>query len=269
MKESEALVVLETIASDQWGIVTTSQADREGVPRWQVARMVERGDLRRIRHGVSLLPSHLDGPLTEVRAAWLSLDTSLFIEERWAKSIPEAVSHQSAASVHGLGRMIPSYHFFSSVERKQTKQTDIRIVRRRDLVREDVVSVDGLPVTSIERTVGDLAGIGIERGYLSDVVADALRKEGVKFQQLAHALDPSASKYRAESGEQLVSQLGQEGSTTEDVMERKARFVSLTDGLAERMNERPAFNEVEEILMLKREIDKRIAELLQRQERVD
>ena len=74
--------------------------------------------------------------------------------------------------------------------------------------------------------------------------------------------DSSASKYGAESGEQLVSQLGQEGSTTEDVMERKARFVSLTDGLAERMNERPAFDEVEEILMLKREIDERIAELL-------
>ena len=43
MKQAEVLATLETVASDQWGIVTTAQAGREGVERLQLSEAGARG----------------------------------------------------------------------------------------------------------------------------------------------------------------------------------------------------------------------------------
>ena len=225
MKQADVLATLEMVASDQWGIVTTAQAGREGVERLQLSRLAEKGDLERARHGVYLLPSHQAGPQDEIRAAWLSLEPKKFIDERWDDEWPIVVSHESAARIHGIGRLIPPKLTFSTGDTKQTRQQGIRIYTRRTLAEGDIVSVDGLPVTSVTRTVGDLAEQKIERGYLADLVADALRKENVRIDDLAEKLAPAARSYGAKSGMQLVSELSAEASSVEDIVERRNRFV--------------------------------------------
>lgn len=225
MKQAEVLATLEMVASDQWGIVTTAQAGREGVERLQLSRLADKGDLERARHGVYLLPSHQAGPQDEIRAAWLSLESKKFIDERWDDEWPVVVSHESAARIHGIGRLIPSKFTFSTGGTKQTRQQGIRIYTRRTLAEVDIVSVDGLPVTSIARTVVDLAEQKVERGYLADLVADALRKENVRIDDLAEKLAPAARSYGAKSGMQLVSELSAEASSVEDIVERRNRFV--------------------------------------------
>ena len=225
MKQADVLATLEMVASDQWGIVTTAQAGREGVERLQLSRLAEKGDLDRARHGVYLLPSHQAGPQDEIRAAWLSLEAKKFIDERWEDEQPVVVSHESAARIHGIGRLIPPKLTFSTGGTKQTRQQAIRIYTRRTLAEGDIVSVDGLPVTSVARTVGDLAEEGIERDYLADLVADALRKENVRIDDLAEKLTPAARSYGAKSGMQLVSELSAEASSVEDIVERRNRFV--------------------------------------------
>ncbi|MBF4547001.1 type IV toxin-antitoxin system AbiEi family antitoxin domain-containing protein [Corynebacterium afermentans subsp. lipophilum] len=225
MKQAEVLATLETVASDQWGIVTTAQAGREGVERLQLSRLAEKGDLDRARHGVYLLPSHQAGPEDEIRAAWLSLEPKKFIDERWEDEWPVVVSHESAARIHGIGRLIPPKLTFSTGGTKQTRQQGIRIYTRRELAEADIVSVNGLPVTSVTRTVGDLAEQKIERGYLADLVADALRKENVRIDDLAEKLTPAARSYGAKTGMQLVSELSAEASSVEDIVERRNRFV--------------------------------------------
>ena len=122
MKQAEVLATLEMVASDQWGIVTTAQAGREGVERLQLSRLAEKGDLERARHGVYLLPSHQAGPQDEIRAAWLSLEPKKFIDERWEDEWPVVVSHESAARIHGIGRLIPPKLTFSTGGTKQTRQ---------------------------------------------------------------------------------------------------------------------------------------------------
>lgn len=59
MKSLEALQQLEFLAAGQWGIITTAQAQREGISRLQLNRLAERGTLSRARRGVFsfLLPS--------------------------------------------------------------------------------------------------------------------------------------------------------------------------------------------------------------------
>ena len=225
MKQVEVLATLETVASDQWGIVTTAQAGREGVERLQLSRLAEKGDLERARHGVYLLPSHQAGPEDEIRAAWLSLEPKKFIDERWDDEWPVVVSHESAARIHGIGRLIPPKFTFSTGGTKQTRQQGIRIYTRRTLADGDIMSADGLPVTSIARTVADLAEQDVERGYLADLVVDALRKENVRIDDLAEKLTPAARSYGAKTGMQLVSELSAEASSVEDIVERRNRFV--------------------------------------------
>lgn len=236
MKRADVLATLEMVASDQWGIVTTGQAGREGIERLQLSRLAERGDLDRVRHGVYLLPSHQGGPHDEIRAAWLSLEPKKFIDERWEDEQPVVVSHESAALIHGIGRLVPPNLTFSTTGTKQTRQQGVRILTRRDLSEKDIVSVDGLPVTSVARTVADLAEAKIERGYLADLVADALRKEGVRIDDLASKLAPSARYYEAKSGKRLVAELSAEASSTEDRTEwinRLALVPGIIDARAE------------------------------------
>lgn len=226
MKQADVLATLEMVASDQWGIVTTAQAGREGVERLQLSRLAEKGDLERARHGVYLLPSHQAGPQDEIRAAWLSLEPKKFIDERWDDEWPVVVSHESAARIHDIGRLIPPKFTFSTGGTKQTRQQGIRIYTRREIPETDIVSVDGLPVTSVTRTVADLAEAGIERDYLADLVADALRKENVRIDDLAEKLKPAARSYGAKTGTQLVSELSAEASSVEDIDELRKRLVN-------------------------------------------
>lgn len=254
MKQAEVLATLETIASDQWGIVTTAQAGREGVERLQLSRLAEKGDLDRARHGVYLLPSHQAGPQDEIRAAWLSLEPKKFIDERWEDEQPVVVSHESAARIHGIGRLIPPKLTFSTSGTKQTRQQGIRIYTRRELAEADIVSVDGLPVTSVARTVGDLAEQKIERGYLADIVADALRKEKVRIDDLAEKLEPAACSYGAKTGMQLVSELSAEASSVEDIDELRKRLVHTTKGIELRVIDPNMFEGFNE--MVRKQLDK-------------
>lgn len=248
MNQAEVLATLELIASDQWGIVTTAQAGREGIERLRLSRLAEKGELDRVRQGVYLLPSHRAGPHDEIRAAWLSLEPKKFIEERWEDRHPVVVSHESAARVHGIGRLIPPNITFSTEGKKQTRQHGIRIYTRRELQDSDIVSVDGLPVTSVTRTVADLAEAGIERNYLADLVADALRKENVRIDELADKLGPAAHAYGAKAGMQLVSELSEEASSLVDIVERRNRFVHGVGVAADRMTDSEAWRAYQESL---------------------
>ena len=250
MKQAEVLATLEMVASDQWGIVTTAQAGREGVERLRLSRLAEKGDLERARHGVYLLPSHQAGPQDEIRAAWLSLEPKKFIDERWDDKWPVVVSHESAARIHGIGRLIPPKFTFSTGGTKQTRQQGVRIFTRRKIPETDIVSVDGLPVTSVARTVGDLAEQKIERGYLADLVADALRKENVRIDDLAEKLEPAARSYGAKTGMQLVSELSAEASSVEDMDELRRRLVHTAKGIEGLGIDASVFEGIEESLTL-------------------
>lgn len=237
MKRAEVLETLELLASDQWGIITTAQAQREGVSRLHLSRLADQGVIRRARRGVYLLPSNAEGPCSDIQAAWLSLEPQFFVDERWATENLCVVSHQSAAQIHRIGGLIPLKHTFSVAGQKRATQTDVEILAERPLAPDDVVSIGGLPVTSIERTIGDLAEAQIERQYLAELVADGLILGGNRFTEMAAKLEPFARNYQANSGAELVKALNGEATTTESrrkLLEQLRDFVELAD-VAERL----------------------------------
>lgn len=194
----DVLESLELLGSSQWGLVTTTQAHGAGVSKMQLSRLVDRGTVRRVRHGVYALPSADTGPLQALRAAWLATGSSP------AGNHPLAVvSGESAAVVHRLGDVLPSEYEFTTEVRRQTTQPDTRY-RRRVLPDSDVVRVDGLPVTAVARTVSDLATGGTDFDHLAVVVRDAITSTDATSAALIQALDPAAKRFGYPDGSTLL-----------------------------------------------------------------
>jgi hypothetical protein len=195
----DTLESLELLSSGQWGLVTTVQAAVAGVSKMQLSRLADRGTLQRVRHGIYALPSADTGPLQGLRAAWLATGSRPAGEQPLA-----VVSGESAAAVHGLGDLLPSKYEFTTAARRQTTQPDIRY-RRRDLPDGDVTRVNGLPVTTVARTVNDLAIGGTDFDHLALVVRDAVTTTNVALLPLAQALEPAAKRFGSPDGDALLS----------------------------------------------------------------
>lgn len=202
MRSTDALASLEELGSSQWGLVTTGQAETYEISRVGLGRLRDNDIIHQVRRGVWALPSADHGPLQGLRAAWLATSTRELAEERLRDDVGVVVSHVSAASVHALGDLIPHRHEFTSARRRQTSQKDLRFHRAE--LAGDVTIVDGLPVTSILRTVEDLAGEGADLDHLGSIIRDALASPEVRPRDLAARLDPVAERHGYEDGTALL-----------------------------------------------------------------
>lgn len=211
MRAVDALESLELLGSTQWGLVTATQAQEAGVTKVRLSRLTDQGTLRRVRHGVYALPSADTGPLQDLRAAWLTTGS-------WPVGHQPlvVVSGESAAAVHQLGDLLPSVHEFSTQRRRQTTQPDVRY-RKRHLAQDEVTRVDGLPVTTVARTVADLAADGTDFDHLASVVRDALRAPDTSFDDLLKVLGPSAGRFGFRRGGDLLVALLKESGYSPDV----------------------------------------------------
>ncbi|MBT8159240.1 hypothetical protein KKI43_02070 [Arthrobacter sp. GN70] len=162
-------------------------------------------------HGVYRVTGTPPSPLDGIRAAWLALDPDRRTSERLRGKDPIAVSHRSAAAVHELGDLEADRFEFTSGTRKQTRRPDTRL-HRYELNSGDWTTVDGLPVTSVLRTVADLAASHVDGGHLASVVRDALIRREVDDQQLSAVLRRHAQHYgvRMGDGEALLARFLQE-----------------------------------------------------------
>ncbi|ONI68064.1 hypothetical protein BWI15_34010 [Kribbella sp. ALI-6-A] len=205
------LAGLADIAAEQWGLVTTAQAEATGTSRKSVGRFAQTGLLERLAQGVYRVTGAPSDPLDDLRAAWLGLDPSRTAGDRLRDALPEVVSHRSAAVLHGLGDLAADRHEFTVSGRRQSRRLDVRF-HKATLVSTDWTIVDGLPCTTITRTVTDLAATHTDGGHLAGVVRDALTVRHVDVDELAAAISPYAARYgaRHRDGEALLSRLLQE-----------------------------------------------------------
>lgn len=195
------------IAETQDGLVTTSQAVRVGVPRLSLARLAEAGDVERLAHGVYRVRGANADQHTELRAAWLAADSTRNAAERAADlGHPIVVSHRSAAAVHGIGNMYADRHEMTAPVRKQSRRSDV-IVHRADVPRSDITIARGMLVTTIERTLADLARTEPELGDVADALADAYRRSAVDLGALAPMLDAAARRHGARDGADLLQRM--------------------------------------------------------------
>jgi predicted transcriptional regulator of viral defense system len=222
-----AVVDLADLSAEQWGLATTAQARAVGVSPQALARLTDQGALERMTHGVYRVSGAPPSPLDDLRAAWLALDPARRAGERLRDQAPAVISHRSAAAIHRLGDLEADEYEFTTGERKQTRRQDVRI-HRGQLAPEEWTVVDGLPVTTVLRTVSDLAAARVDGGHLASVVRDALTRHEVDDGQLATALRRHAHQYGAPmgDGEALLARFLQEAGVSVPI----GRAVELASG---------------------------------------
>lgn len=180
MKRVDALAALELIGSETNGLVTAAAAKNSGIAQTWLTRLSNAGHIERLRHGVYALPSAAGTSNQELRAVWLSLGG-----EPGQPNV--VVADYSAAVLHGLGDLVsPSYQFLSRTK-KQSAQRDLRI-RQTAIKDTEIVWIDGLPVTSVSRTVQDLITQRIDDDHLRGVLESAIVIKGADETQIENAV---------------------------------------------------------------------------------
>ena len=169
MPQSHLDALLELAAANE-GLVATRSAAEVGISRRTLAGMVERGRLERVSRGVYRLVHSNHDLLSPYREAIL-----------WAQSHrgPRvALSHETALAVLGLTDANPStIQLTVPPHARLRRSAPARIaIHRAILDSSDVIEHEGLPVTSVPRTVLDLARSGNLR-FAADAVVQA-RREG-------------------------------------------------------------------------------------------
>lgn len=198
---------LASLAGSQWGLLTAAQAMANGVARSTLRRREESGALERLRPGVYRLPGAPATRLDDIRAAWIATAPDVPAWER-LNSPDVVVGGSAAAWAHQLGDLYPSQVLLYTRSRRQTRHDDVRYSTRH-LPAEDVMVLEGLPVTTRERTIADLFN---EPGADLSVVADALRDgeradADLDTDRLVSLLTPHAKRLGYQTGVELYSHL--------------------------------------------------------------
>ena len=167
--------IIFELAEQHSGWFRTSDAVDSGMTRQQLARYAASGVLTRTTHGVYRLNDFPAEPFEDVIEACL-----------WAG--PDAVaSHHTALAIYGLGDAMPaSIHI--TVPHRLRKNLPGVIVHIAD-VAADRTGRDGVPVTSVFRTILDVAG-EMPAKDISALITEA-NEQGLLVQREAKSLRKS------------------------------------------------------------------------------
>ena len=183
------------LASSQWGLFTAAQALAAGASRTQLSRLAARGRIEPASYGTWRLAEGEETPHASVKAAWLSLRPKKTAYDRLrARPRDAVVAGRTAACMHGDVSFYESPFSFDVASPKRTARGDVEL-RPWPVDEHDVVIIEGLPVTSVERTVADLVrgreDPSLAGGFVSGVCS---RGHVVDEPRLAELLAPLAAR---------------------------------------------------------------------------
>lgn len=186
---------LVTFADEQDGLFTAEQARESGFTDSVLSRLAQRGRIERTGRGVYRIPYVPINRLSQYREAVL-----------WARAHrgPErvALSHETALVVYGISDANPAAIHLTIPKAARLRRESPRavVLHRDELPDGDVTVIEGLPVTSVARTVADLLHAGGRLDFVGQAITDA-RREGyisaAEAQRLRRAVKRHAERLRA------------------------------------------------------------------------
>jgi len=230
---------LAGLAAGQWGMLTAVQANGEGIARSTIARREKAGTLERMRPGVYRLSGVPTDRLDDIRAAWLASDPAAIARDRLVD--PDVVVGGAAAAwVHEIGDLYPAPYLLYTAKRRQTAHDDVRYSRRH-LSRADVMILDGLPVTTRERTIADLLDEG-DLSLVADALGDAERSDDdLDIPALVRHLDAHAKRLGHANGTDVYAELrtlaGVDAARLKDLVVRTDLTERLSAELGQQMQQ--------------------------------
>jgi predicted transcriptional regulator of viral defense system len=163
---------LVALAEENDGLVTAEYARQSGFTDSVLARLVQRGRLERTARGVYRVPYIPPDRFAQYREAVL-----------WARAnrgpADVAISHGTALVLYGISDANPaSIHLAVPAGARLRRRTPKGIVvHKSDLTHEDIAVHEGIPVTTISRTITDLLNVGARTDLIIQAIMDA-RREG-------------------------------------------------------------------------------------------
>lgn len=163
---------LVTLAEEHDGLFTSEQARDVGFTDSVLVRLAQRGRIERTARGVYRIPYVPLNRLSQYREVVL-----------WARSHrgPDnvALSHETALSVYGISDANPSAIHLTvpNSARLRRERPKAVILHRADIAADETALIEGLPITSIARTISDLLETGGRLDLINQAIADA-RREG-------------------------------------------------------------------------------------------
>ena len=196
---------LSALASRQHGVVATRQLLELGYSNHAIAVRVANGWLHRLYRGVYSV-GH----------------TRLSVKGRWTAAVlacgPDAVlSHRSAAALHDVQR-IPGGRIDVTAPSGRVIR-GVRCHTSRSLADQDRTIIDGIPVSSIERTLLDLAAI-YSRQRLRSTIEAAQRRDLLDRDRFDSLLARSVGHRGAMPLKRGLAQLHDEAPWTQSGLER-------------------------------------------------
>ncbi len=163
---------LLSLAEENDGLVTADNARQAGFTDSVLSRLVQRGRIERTSRGVFRVPYLTPGRFSQYREAIL-----------WAKAnrgpAQVAISHTTALSAYEISDANPqSIHItVPKAARLRRQKPKGIVVHREDLMPGDITVHEGMPLTTIAKTIGDLLKSGERVDLIRQAISDA-RREG-------------------------------------------------------------------------------------------
>ena len=159
---------LVALAEDQDGLLTADQARKAGFTNSVLARLVQRGRIERTARGVYRVPYIPPGRFSQHREAVRSGKAN-----RGPSDV--ALSHATALVVYGISDANPQLIHLTvprwpGLRRQKPKGV---VVHRQDLSPEEITVEEGIPLTTISRTVADLLHSKGRIDLVRQAIADA------------------------------------------------------------------------------------------------
>lgn len=138
------------LANRQHGVVHHAQLREQGMTEKAIRRAVDSSKLDPLHHCVYSVGHKRLTASGQRLAASMSVDIDLAMTARFSAGYQQRLTTRRPR--HGLTEVaVPSY--------RGDRRTDVRILRLGSLTEADRVVVDGVPCTTVSRTLLDLAGV--------------------------------------------------------------------------------------------------------------
>lgn len=159
---------LYELAEAQDGYFSTHQAVEAGITAINVGKAAANGQLTRTSRGVYRLAKY---PIT-------SENVHLWEAVLWPQvrtEIQGTLSHYTALHLHELSDVNrEDVHITVPIRLRRQTPSDL-VVHKADLPKYDRTFIDGLPTTTVARTLLDIAALG-DQAVLREAIRDARRR---------------------------------------------------------------------------------------------
>jgi predicted transcriptional regulator of viral defense system len=154
---------LYELAEPQASYFTAAQAQATGFSRPLLAYQVKTRHFLRVAHSIYRLTQFPHSPFEDLYAAWLRAGSTAVI------------SHESALAVYGLSDNLPGAVHLIVPRTASRRRAGLRLHTHR-LERQDVTRREGLPLTTVPRTLADVAASGLAEELVVQATQEALQR---------------------------------------------------------------------------------------------